>query len=157
MDMFPQALSKHKSHYMCIKFNLEKLLNNSMVFLHCQGHNKPITAMVLSEGTIYSAGGALDSQISILSVCLPMMLQGPIGFQWISYLHMHMTIVNCWEIIIPDSWLDYWDAGTGENDRFTGTGHKNQIQDMVIANGELITVSMDDTLKFSNVGTKQFG
>lgn len=80
-----------------------------------KGHNKPITAMVLSEGTIYSAGGALDSQIN------------------------------------------YWDAGTGENDRFTGTGHKNQIQDMVIANGELITVSMDDTLKFSNVGTKQFG
>lgn len=39
-----------------------------MVSLHCQGHNKPITAMVLSEGTIYSAGGALDSHISILCV-----------------------------------------------------------------------------------------
>lgn len=131
-----------------------------MASLHCQGHNKPITAMVLSEGTIYSGGGALDSHISILCVCLPRMLQGP---KWLpmnflfTYVHCKLTIFNCWEIIIPDSWLDYWDAGTGENDRFTGTGHKNQIQDMVIANGELITVSMDDTLKFSNAGTKQFG
>lgn len=145
---------------MCIKFNLEKQLDNSIVSLHCQGHNKPITAMVLSEGTIYSAGGALDSHISILFVCLSIMLQGP---KWLprNFLFKHvqckLTIVNCWEITIPDSWLDYWDAGTGENDRFTGTGHKNQIQDMVIANGELITVSMDDTLMFSNVGTKQFG
>ncbi|XP_062572597.1 actin-interacting protein 1-like isoform X1 [Saccostrea cucullata] len=80
-----------------------------------KGHNKPISAMALCEGTIYSAAGAQDSHISI------------------------------------------WDAGTGENDRFTGTSHKNQIQDMVISNGDLITVSMDDTLKFSNVGTKQYG
>ncbi|XP_048746306.1 actin-interacting protein 1-like [Ostrea edulis] len=80
-----------------------------------KGHNKPITALALSDGTIYSAAGAQDSHVN------------------------------------------HWDAETGENDRFTGTSHKNQIQDMVIANGELVTVGMDDIIMFSNVGSKQFG
>ena len=40
--------------------------NGYTFFSITQGHNKPITAMALLEGTIYSAAGATDSHISIL-------------------------------------------------------------------------------------------
>lgn len=51
----------------------------------------------------------------------------------------------------------YWDADTGDNDCFTGKGHTNQVTKMVVNdNGELVTCSMDDTLRFTDLSKKQY-
>lgn len=80
-----------------------------------KGHNKPITAMALSEdcSTIYT--GDQSARVVL------------------------------------------WNAASGENDVFNGKGHSNQIQDMVVADGNLISVSMDDTIRFTDLSQNQFG
>uniref|UniRef100_A0A3P8RU47 WD repeat domain 1 n=1 Tax=Amphiprion percula TaxID=161767 RepID=A0A3P8RU47_AMPPE len=51
----------------------------------------------------------------------------------------------------------YWDAETGENDCFSGKGHSNQVSKMVTTDaGELVTCSMDDTLRYTNIGKKEY-
>ncbi|TMS19568.1 WD repeat-containing protein 1 [Larimichthys crocea] len=52
----------------------------------------------------------------------------------------------------------YWDAETGENDCFSGKGHSNQVSKMVIdeANDELVTCSMDDTVRYTNLSKKEY-
>uniref|UniRef100_A0A3Q1GQZ3 WD repeat domain 1 n=1 Tax=Acanthochromis polyacanthus TaxID=80966 RepID=A0A3Q1GQZ3_9TELE len=51
----------------------------------------------------------------------------------------------------------YWDAETGENDCFSGKGHSNQVSKMVVNDaGELVTCSMDDTLRYTNVDKKEY-
>ena len=51
----------------------------------------------------------------------------------------------------------YWDADTGENDCISGKGHSNQVSKMVTNEaGELVTCSMDDTLRFTNINKKEY-
>lgn len=51
----------------------------------------------------------------------------------------------------------YWDADTGENDCFSGKGHSNQVSKAVINDAdELVTCSMDDTLRFTNINKKEY-
>lgn len=51
----------------------------------------------------------------------------------------------------------YWDADTGDNDCFTGKGHTNQVTKMAINdNDELVTCSMDDTLRFTSLSKKEY-
>uniref|UniRef100_A0AAQ4QDI1 WD repeat domain 1 n=1 Tax=Gasterosteus aculeatus aculeatus TaxID=481459 RepID=A0AAQ4QDI1_GASAC len=51
----------------------------------------------------------------------------------------------------------YWDAETGENDCFTGKGHSNQVSQMVIGQAsELVTCSMDDTLRYTNLNKTEY-
>ncbi|CAJ1051470.1 WD repeat-containing protein 1 [Xyrichtys novacula] len=51
----------------------------------------------------------------------------------------------------------YWDAETGENDCFRGKGHSNQVSRLAINEEEdLVTCSMDDTLRFSNINKKEY-
>ncbi|XP_064599768.1 WD repeat-containing protein 1-like [Liolophura sinensis] len=56
-----------------------------------------------------------------------------------------------------DALINYWDPVTGECESIKGKGHSNQVQDMVISDGVLITVSMDDTIRFTQVDTKEYG
>lgn len=79
------------------------------------GHNKPITAMALSEDRtqIYTADQ------NARTVC--------------------------------------WNAASGESAVFTGKGHSNQVQDMVVTNGNLVSVGMDDTIRFTDLSNNQFG
>lgn len=53
------------------KHSISTATNGYTFFSITQGHNKPITAMALLEGTIYSAAGATDSHISILLCGFP--------------------------------------------------------------------------------------
>lgn len=53
------------------KHSISTATNGHTFFSITQGHNKPITAMALLEGTIYSAAGATDSHISILLCGFP--------------------------------------------------------------------------------------
>ncbi|XP_034095505.1 WD repeat-containing protein 1 [Gymnodraco acuticeps] len=51
-----------------------------------------------------------------------------------------------------DGHINYWDAETGENDCFSGKGHSNQVSQMVTNDSsELVTCSMDDTLRYTNI------
>lgn len=51
----------------------------------------------------------------------------------------------------------YWDAETGENDCFSGKGHSNQVSKMVIDDAnELVTCSMDDTLRYTDIDKKEY-
>nr|XP_019942440.1 PREDICTED: WD repeat-containing protein 1 [Paralichthys olivaceus] len=56
-----------------------------------------------------------------------------------------------------DGHINYWDADTGENDCISGKGHSNQVSKMVTNEaGELVTCSMDDTLRFTNINKKEY-
>lgn len=55
------------------------------------------------------------------------------------------------------TFLHYWDPVTGECDNIKGKGHSNQVQDMAISDGVLVSVSMDDTIRFTQVETKEYG
>uniref|UniRef100_A0A3B4Z011 WD repeat domain 1 n=1 Tax=Stegastes partitus TaxID=144197 RepID=A0A3B4Z011_9TELE len=49
------------------------------------------------------------------------------------------------------------DVKTGENDSFSGKGHSNQVSKMVINDGgDLVTCSMDDTLRYTNINKKEY-
>ena len=51
----------------------------------------------------------------------------------------------------------HWNADTGENDLVRGKGHSNQVQDMMVVDGVLITCGMDDSIVYTDVATKQYG
>ncbi|KAM9362415.1 WD repeat-containing protein 1 [Symphorus nematophorus] len=56
-----------------------------------------------------------------------------------------------------DGHINYWDVETGENDCFSGKGHSNQVSKMVTdEDNELVTCSMDDTLRFTNISKKEY-
>ncbi|XP_067444109.1 WD repeat-containing protein 1 [Thunnus thynnus] len=56
-----------------------------------------------------------------------------------------------------DGHINIWDAETGENDCFSGKGHSNQVSKMVVdETDELVTCSMDDTLRYTNIGKKEY-
>ncbi|XP_060925494.1 WD repeat-containing protein 1 [Limanda limanda] len=56
-----------------------------------------------------------------------------------------------------DGHINYWDADTGENDCMSGKGHSNQVSKMVTNDaGELVTCSMDDTLRYTNINKKEY-
>lgn len=51
----------------------------------------------------------------------------------------------------------YWDAETGENDCISGKGHANQVSKMVINDeNELVTCSMDDTLRYTDLNKRSY-
>lgn len=51
----------------------------------------------------------------------------------------------------------YWNAENGDNDCFSGKGHTNQVNSMAInENDELVTCSMDDTLRFTSLSKKEY-
>ncbi|KAI0228243.1 Actin-interacting protein 1 [Lamellibrachia satsuma] len=51
----------------------------------------------------------------------------------------------------------HWNADTAENDLVRGKGHSNQVQDMMVVDGVLITCGMDDSIVYTDVATKQYG
>jgi len=46
---------------------------------------------------------------------------------------------------------------TGDAEIFKGQGHKNQVSDMVLCGDNLVTCSMDDTIRFTSVQTLEYG
>ncbi|XP_008319239.1 WD repeat-containing protein 1 [Cynoglossus semilaevis] len=56
-----------------------------------------------------------------------------------------------------DGHINYWDSETGENDCFSGKGHTNLVSKMVVGEEEeLVTCSMDDTLRYTSIGKKEY-
>ncbi|XP_061641252.1 WD repeat-containing protein 1 [Phyllopteryx taeniolatus] len=56
-----------------------------------------------------------------------------------------------------DGHINYWDAETGENDCFSGKGHTNQVSKMVVNDDEeVVTCSMDDTARYTNLNKKDY-
>lgn len=51
----------------------------------------------------------------------------------------------------------YWDSETGENDSFTGKGHTNQVSRMTVDEaGQLVSCSMDDTVRYTNLMLRDY-
>lgn len=49
-----------------------------------------------------------------------------------------------------------WDANTGECTAVEGKGHTNQVTDMVVAGDWLITIGMDDTIRFTSLSKNEY-
>ncbi|GFR93190.1 actin-interacting protein 1 [Elysia marginata] len=56
-----------------------------------------------------------------------------------------------------DGLIISWDAKTSDCDDFKGKGHTNQVSDMVLDGDYLITVSMDDTIRFNSLQSLDYG
>lgn len=51
----------------------------------------------------------------------------------------------------------YWDAETGENDCVSGKGHTNQVTKLVVdEDDELVTCSMDDTVRYTDAIKREY-
>jgi WD40 repeat protein len=50
-----------------------------------------------------------------------------------------------------------WDVNSGDTVGFTGPKHGNQVSAMAVQGRTLVTVSMDDSIKITNLDTKQWG
>ena len=46
---------------------------------------------------------------------------------------------------------------SGDAESFKGQGHKNQVTDMVLCGDNLVTCSMDDTVRLTPVQTLEYG
>ncbi|KAJ3602945.1 hypothetical protein NHX12_030689 [Muraenolepis orangiensis] len=56
-----------------------------------------------------------------------------------------------------DGHINYWDSDTGDNDCLRGKGHTNQVSKMVVdENNQLISCGMDDTVRFTDLKTKEY-
>ncbi|XP_041639671.1 WD repeat-containing protein 1 [Cheilinus undulatus] len=56
-----------------------------------------------------------------------------------------------------DGHINYWDADSGENDCFSGKGHTNLVSKMAVTEAdELVTCSMDDTLRYTSINKKEY-
>jgi len=50
-----------------------------------------------------------------------------------------------------------WDLSNASTQGFKGTKHKNQIQRIVVSGDTLVTTAMDDSVKFTSLGDKNWG
>lgn len=71
--------------------------------------------------------------------------------------HRPVTELLSVEQSLTSSPSHYWDAETGQNDCFLGKGHSNQVSKMVVNDAnELVTCSMDDTLRYTSMDRKEY-
>ena len=55
-----------------------------------------------------------------------------------------------------DGLIIRWNAETGEMDSIKGNQHKNQVQQLAISNGTLVSCAYDDSLKFIDTISNQY-
>ncbi|XP_078354362.1 WD repeat-containing protein 1-B-like [Oculina patagonica] len=56
-----------------------------------------------------------------------------------------------------DSRICQWNVASGDAEIFKGQGHKNQVSDMVLCGDNLVTCSMDDTVRLTSVQALEYG
>ncbi|ESO90974.1 hypothetical protein LOTGIDRAFT_191449 [Lottia gigantea] len=56
-----------------------------------------------------------------------------------------------------DGHINYMDAESFVDDEMQGKGHSNQVSDMKIVDDTLVTIGMDDTIRFSSASEKKYG
>lgn len=53
--------------------------------------------------------------------------------------------------------VHYWDAHSGENDTFSGKGHTNSVVRLTVDDSDrLVSCSMDDTVRFTDLKKKEY-
>lgn len=57
----------------------------------------------------------------------------------------------------PDGKIMGWEASSGMCEKVNGKGHTNLIKDMAIVEDSLITVSWDDTIRYTSLSSNQYG
>lgn len=50
-----------------------------------------------------------------------------------------------------------WNASSGASEVFSGKGHTNEVTDMLLLRGALVTGGMDDVIRTSDAASRQFG
>ncbi|KAG7229568.1 hypothetical protein INR49_012583 [Caranx melampygus] len=69
----------------------------------------------------------------------------------------HTKSIQCLTVHKNDGRSYIYSGKTGENDCFSGKGHSNQVSKMVTDDAnELVTCSMDDTLRYTNINKKEY-
>ncbi|XP_078588280.1 WD repeat-containing protein 1-B-like [Branchiostoma floridae x Branchiostoma japonicum] len=53
--------------------------------------------------------------------------------------------------------ITHWDTATGEHDVISGKGHSNKVLGMGVHGGNLITSSMDDSVRYTSVPGNEYG
>jgi len=56
-----------------------------------------------------------------------------------------------------DSLIIKWDVATGSTQTLSGNGHTNQIQRLKVAGDTLVSAAMDDSIRFSHIGSTSYG
>lgn len=49
-----------------------------------------------------------------------------------------------------------WNVASGDAEIFKGKGHMNQVSDMVLCGDNLVTCSMDDTVRLTSVQALEY-
>uniref|UniRef100_A0A672Z997 WD repeat domain 1 n=1 Tax=Sphaeramia orbicularis TaxID=375764 RepID=A0A672Z997_9TELE len=69
----------------------------------------------------------------------------------------HSKSIQCLTVHKNDGRTYIYSGKTGQNDSFSGKGHTNQVSKMVTDDAnDLVTCSMDDTLRFTNLGKQEY-
>jgi len=55
-----------------------------------------------------------------------------------------------------DALIVRWDVATGNNEVMLGKGHTNQINSMAVQGDHLVTCAMDDTVRITPLGSRQY-
>jgi len=55
-----------------------------------------------------------------------------------------------------DSLIVRWDVSTGETLPMVGKGHGNQINRLFVQNNNLVSIAMDDSVRFTPIATRQY-
>jgi len=56
-----------------------------------------------------------------------------------------------------DASIIQWDYGTGSNKPLSGKGHTNSITAIRVQGDHLVTISMDDSIRFTHIGSREYG
>ena len=49
-----------------------------------------------------------------------------------------------------------WDVETSESEMVSGSGHTNQVDDVVVVDGEAVSCGMDDFVIFTSLADRQY-
>jgi len=56
-----------------------------------------------------------------------------------------------------DGLIVSWNSATGENEEFKGKGHTNQVNDLALDGDYVVSVGIDDTVRFTDANTGEYG
>jgi len=56
-----------------------------------------------------------------------------------------------------DGLILQWDVASGEAIRLSGSGHTNSVTSIRVQGDRLVTIGMDDTIRFSTLSSRQYG
>lgn len=76
---------------------------------------------------------------------------------WLMMSSIPVRDNRCFVLLNVSACVHYWDAQSGENDALTGKGHTNSVVRLTADDSyRLVSCSMDDTVRFSDLKKKEY-